>query len=208
MDRLNDAAFGAHLLRAGWEARRAVRAGVRRYGLVLPAVLGCVVVMLAALALAQQAGARGAALRMELARRMAAPAVSAPPETAPAGAAGARARLRAFDAQLLAHADIPFVVQDLLALGEAQGLSMQRGSYRAQPDSAGAFLRYRMNLPVKGSGPAIQRFIQAALRKHGNLALDGVQFTRARIGASEIEARIQWALLTTLPAGAGAGRTP
>lgn len=87
---------------------------------------------------------------------------------------------------------------------------MQRGSYRPQVDVAGGFLRYRMTLPVKGSGPAIQRFMQTALRKQKTLALDSVQFKRARIGSSDIEARIEWLMLTRLPAadGAIAGTAP
>jgi hypothetical protein len=63
-------------------------------------------------------------------------------------------------------------------------------------------LRYRMTLPVKGDAQAIHQFMAAALKAHKTLALDAVQFKRERIESGEIEARIQWVLLTRLPEGA------
>lgn len=114
-----------------------------------------------------------------------------------------RARLRAFEDFLLPHDDIPVVVQDLLRLAESEGLSIQRGEYRPQVDAAGGFVRYRMSLPVQGAAPSIHRFIQSSLRKQKALALESVQFRRESIEVSQIEARIQWVLLTRLPAGRG-----
>jgi hypothetical protein len=198
MERLVAGGFEARLRRPGWEARRVVRAALRRTGLFWPGLLLCAAAAAAGLAVghgqAEQAG-------MLAARPLAAVPVAAP-AAADAGQAGARKRLHAFDAQLLPHGDIPFALQDLLELGAAEGLSMQRGSYRAQPDIAGQFLRYRMSLPVQGSAQAIQRFIKSALRKQKNLALDGVQFKRTRIGSPDIEARIDWVLLVTMPGAA------
>lgn len=203
MERLT---LAAPFIRARWEARRIARALLARWGVTVTFCVACGVCAVAALGAADHYQRTQATLALRLAERTAAAAtVAAMPALAPAqaathGQAGARVRLRAFDDQLLAQADLPFAVQELLALGAAEGLTMQRGSYRRQDDVAGAFLRYRMTLPVKGPGPAIQRFIKAALRKQDNLALESVQFTRARIGASDIEARIQWVILAE-PAG-------
>lgn len=193
-------------MRLTWEARRFLAACQRRYGGVGWALLACAAVVCVGLLLAHHAQAQQTLAQLQLAARhaenagFAAPLVAGP---AP-GAAGARARLHAFEGQLLAHDAIPYVVQDLLDLGAAEGLVMQRGSYRPQVDVAGGFLRYRMSLPVKGPGPAIQRFIKAALRKQDNLALNSVHFKRARIGSADVEARIDWILLATVPAGGAA----
>lgn len=181
---------------------------LRRLGPFGWTVLACAGLTLGALLLARQQALGAEALQARLAglersgmaQRGAAAAPAATPDQA-----GARTRLQRFEQQLLAHGDIPLVVQEMIELGAAEGLTMQRGSYRAQSDSAGGFLRYRMTLPVKGSGQAIERFMQAALREHRNLALDSVQFRRAAIGASEVEARIQWIVLSALPEADGAG---
>jgi hypothetical protein len=196
-------ALAAH---ARWELSRGARGFTRRFGSFGWALLGCAACAALALAVERSQAAQVRTLETRLAARMADNAaaartpIAANPQPA-SGDAGARARLKAFDEQLLPHGDIPVVVQDLLDLGEAEGLSMQRGSYRPQPDVSGGFLRYRMTLPVKGPGTAIQRFMKAALRKQKNLALDSVQFKRARIGSSDVEARIEWVMLSRLPPG-------
>jgi hypothetical protein len=193
-----------HGARLAWEALRLLHACRRRYGMFGWAMLACAFVAGACLVLARHEQGQGSVDRQQLAARLAEnsrAAASAPLAAGPApGAAGARARLQAFDAQLLDQGAIAFAIQDLLDLGEAEGLVMQRGSYRPQADLAGGFLRYRMSVPVKGPGPAIQRFIKASLRKQGSLALSSVQFKRPRIGSPDIEARIDWILLATIPA--------
>lgn len=198
MERLTARGFGAGLSRPLWEARRAARAFVRRRGVFWPALLACLALAGAGLVAGRDQAVR-AALLAASAPAAAPVATAVAPDASDPGQAGARSRLRAFDAHLLPHADIPFALQDLLELGAAEGLSMQRGSYRPQADGAGGFLRYRMTLPVRGPAPAIQRFMKAALQRHRNLALDGVQFKRERVGATEIEARIDWVLLARLP---------
>lgn len=194
---------------ASWSVRRAARGWSRRHGLWGWAMLAAAACALGAGALLRGEQLRAGALAQQLAAQRSAQSAAAAlaplaPAAAPAasasGMAGARARLRAFDQHLLPHEDLPVAVQALLDLGSAEGLSVLRGSYRLQADSAGGFVRYRMSLPVQGAAPAVQRFMLAALRQQPNLALDSVQFKRARIGATEIEARIQWVLLARLPA--------
>jgi len=192
------AALDARLRRPAWEALRALRAMARRTGLFWPGVAACLALGAAGLAVGHDQATQ--ARLLEARPITAASAAQAADEQEAQG--GPRTRLRAFDAHLLAHADIPFAVQELLDLGAAEGLSMRRGSYRPQTDAAGQFLRYRMSLPVQGSAQAIQRFMKAALRKQNNLALDGVQFKRAAIGSGDIEARIDWVLLVALPGAA------
>jgi hypothetical protein len=182
-----------------WELGRAWRAARGRLGLPGVALLGCAACAVLGLGLAHVQLARAKELAAQLAQRRAPAPAEVLPVAASSGMAGARARLQAFEALLLPAAEVPFVVQQLLDLGEEAGLTMAHGSYRPQADSAGAFLRYRMSMPVKGSGQAIEGYIRTALRKQPNLALDSLQFKRPSIGASDIEARIQWTLLVRLP---------
>ena len=208
-----------------WELRRAVRGVNRRFGVWAWLVLA--LLLLAALAAGMQRHWQTQAIAMEarLADRTSAQrhgsTLSVLPLVAPGlnagGSADIRGSLQAFERHLLAHEDIPVVVQDLLSLAQDQGLRLQRGEYRPQIDRVGGFMRYRMSLPVKGPALAIQGFMQAALHAHPALALETVQFKRERIESTDIEARIQWVLLTRLPsdaralasvAGADSGTTP
>lgn len=198
MERMTGAA-ARRMEQAAWALRRATRQLSRRYGAWGWSMLACGAgAVLAGAALHYQL-AEAAALQARLAAR-AAVAAAPPAPVAPAGGSSARARLLAFEQHLLAHEEIPFVVEELMALGGREGLVMQRGEYRPQADGPGAFLRYRMILPVTGAAPAVQRFMLAALRQHRNLALESVQFKRARVGAGDVEARIQWVMLSRLPA--------
>ena len=111
----------------------------------------------------------------------------------------ARDRLQAFLAQLPAHDSLPFAVQDLLRLAEEQRLSVRMGQYHAELDRSGGFALYRMDMPVSGSGPDIQRFIQLALGSQKSLALQSLRFKREHAQAGDVVVQIQWQLLTQLP---------
>ncbi|WP_374668356.1 hypothetical protein [Acinetobacter sp.] len=107
--------------------------------------------------------------------------------------------IKAFEGILVPYEDIPDTVRSVLQLAEDEGLSIERGEYRAEPEQNGRYLRYKMNLPVKGRSSAIYKFMRAVLLTHGNLTLDGLQFKRESIGSEIIEAKIQWIVLSHLP---------
>lgn len=118
----------------------------------------------------------------------------------------ARAHLLAFEKHLLAHDAIAQAVQDLLRNAEDQGLLIERGDYESQADPQGEFLRFRMNLPVKGPAQAVHRFIKAALLAQPQLALDGIRFKREGVQTGDIEAQLSWVLFTRTPAHGASGR--
>lgn len=60
-----------------------------------------------------------------------------------------------------------------------------------------------MSLPVKGKAAAVQRFIERALIDNRSLMFESVQFKRDRIQAEQLEAQVQWTLITALPSRAG-----
>lgn len=192
-------AVKSKLDRGAWEAARLIRATTRRIG-----VGGWAVMALIAVAVAAGQAERGLAER-------AAGLVAPPPQPAPlrlfeGGVQpepedDGRVRLQAFERHLLPHEDIPVALQDLLGLIEKEGLVALQGEYRPQPEPPGGFLRYHINLPVKGPAVAVQRFIQAALRTQKTLVLQSVQFKREHADSNDVEARIQWVLLTRLPEG-------
>lgn len=107
-----------------------------------------------------------------------------------------RDRLNDFDARLLEQVSVAQAVQDLLRSAEDQGLLIERGDYETQADPQGGFMRFRMNLPVKGPAAAIHRFIKSALLEQPMLALEGIRFKREGLQTGSIEAQLSWVLLT------------
>jgi hypothetical protein len=211
MDRLSGgspAAPGVARLRGvlagvAWRAGHAVRAFSRRWGIWGWALSGCAALAAASWAVDASARREAASLRTRIALHAGLVSPGAGRPAAPAEN-GDRARLQAFDKVLLAHEDIPDVVQDVLNLAARHGLEVRRGQYRGQPDTIGAFFRYRMTLPVKGAPAAVYGFMQEALRAQPALALESVQFRRERGESPEIELNLHWLLLARLPAGAHA----
>lgn len=184
--------------RLAWEFHRGRTGAARHLGLAgtLAVVLALVVVVLLGVLFEQRQQLRGVMQR----RAELAPAPvrqALPVEQTKASAA--RDRLHQFESHLLAHDDIPSVVEDVLRRAEDEGLSIQRGDYRPQADLQGGFMRYRMSLPVAGKPAAIHRFVQAVLVAHRSLALESIHFGRERMESGQIEARLQWSLLTRLP---------
>lgn len=201
--------------RVAWELGRAGRAVVRRIGWAGLTLAGGVLVAVLAGWVRQGQAERLAHARQQLLIQQAQPVLR---PLALAGSAvqdgtdgtdgtGGRARLAEFDAYLPRHDDIPATLAALFNLAQREGLSIARGEYKAQADGPGRFLRYRMSLPVQGDAAAIRRFMLAALQRHKTLALESVQFKREQPATAEVEARIQWVLLTRLP-GAGADAVP
>lgn len=196
-----------------WAVRSALHFGLPRIG-----VAGLCSISLAMAAaplwwvLQQQQEALGQ-LRMALASQQARESAHTENTARMASSSGprtldGRGRLNAFEKMLLPHEDIPVLVQDILQLAENQGLSVQRGDYRPQIDVTGNFLRYGMSLPIRGDASAINRFIQAALGAHPALIVESVRFKREMIASKDIEARVQWVVLTRLPADTVVGRLP
>ena len=110
-----------------------------------------------------------------------------------------RTLLRRFEENLLPYENIPVLVEGLLKIAEEEGVLIQHGDYRFEQDSSGGFMRYRMDLPVQGAAPAIDRFIERTLAAWKALALYSVRFTRAEIGSNIIESHLQWVVIVHRP---------
>lgn len=195
MDGLRSFAWVVHAL--AWELRRLVRAFWRRFGAAGIAALAFLGIAGIATWIDRNADAERDALQRDLAAHRTGQPLARP--VVQASGDEARARLAEFDRYLPSHDDIPQAVGDLLTLAEREGLLAEKGEYRAQAETQGGFLRYRMTLPVKGDAAAVRRFVLAALERQKTLALESVQFKREQAGDAQIEARIQWLLFARLP---------
>lgn len=201
MKRVSGSSFGGYALRGGadaaaWEVRRGLRTFTRRCGPAGWVAVCAGVLALTGMAVRNAEVDRLAGLRTQLNAQ--AWTANADRPAAPQALTG-RAQLQAFVDKLPGRDDIPAAIQDLLNLAEDEGLTMAKGDYRPEADVAGGFLRYRMTLPVKGNAQAVYRYVQRALNQQPSLALETIAFKRERIESAEMEARIQWVMLTRLP---------
>lgn len=183
--------------RIAWEAQRARRVAAHRLG--LPGVMAVLAAALMLAALWAREAQRDRLIDARKATSSLPVALPAREARAAAGLSDSRARLREFDDRLIAHADIPLALRNLIALADANGLILERGAYRPQLEAQGGYLRYRMTLPLTGRADAILRFTMAALKANPTLSLENVQFNRERGDDTVVEARVQWALLTRPP---------
>jgi hypothetical protein len=104
-----------------------------------------------------------------------------------------------FQAYLLPNEDVSEVLRLIIGLANREGLQLVRGEYKVVSDARGGFVRYKMTLPVQGGASKVEQFILNALAEHKTLALDSVQFKRERIDTSDVEARVEWVLMTRQP---------
>lgn len=181
------------LRRVQWETLRLVRMLQLRVGWGVLAGGAAIIasLLLAIWSFQMQGNIREVGARIDLERS------TAKPRQAPTSSAQ---RLDAFYSALPAADEIPATISRLIDLAEKQRLLLLSAEYRATTDVPGRYLRYRIVLPVSGDAGAVQEFMLAALREHRALALESVTFKRERIEARNVEARIQFALITRTPA--------
>lgn len=82
----------------------------------------------------------------------------------------------------------------IFAMAEQQALALEQGDYRVVKESTGALTHYQLVLPLKGTYPQIRKFVAAVLRQQPNVALDGVQFERRKVGDASVDARIRFVM--------------
>ena len=184
--------------RAFFNARYLVQVATQYQGIRgwLCAVCLTVTMLMAWLMNIQKAQLQDATVRHRSLQQAAAdPALSA----AQAGYLNDSNHLVNFRQMLLPHDRIVDTVQDILQLAEGVGLLLSRGEYRIERESHGGFMRYRMNLPVRGPAASVHRFMHQALYKHQALALRGMTFKRKHVESDDVEVELRWVLLVRLP---------
>ncbi|WP_035058636.1 hypothetical protein [Andreprevotia chitinilytica] len=100
--------------------------------------------------------------------------------------------LTAFYGGLPTQRGLPALVGALLQQAESEGLTPASGQYNVQRDPRAKVLRYRIQLPLKGDYQKVQGFLLKSLRAQPALALETVAFSRKKIDAREVEAKISF----------------
>lgn len=100
--------------------------------------------------------------------------------------------------EIAALQDLPTAAQalgdlkGLQNLASERGLSQESGQYKLEQDAG--LVRYRLNMPLTGSYPAVRMFLSQALASYPNLAVDNLRISREQIGMSEVDAALQLSL--------------
>lgn len=107
---------------------------------------------------------------------------------------GPAEQLLRFHQAFPADSSLPDWLDRMFAVAGNQGIGLEQGDYKLARDSAGKLLRFQVALPVRGSYPAIRKFISALQTEIPAMALEQVQFERQKVADGNIEAKIKLVL--------------
>lgn len=79
----------------------------------------------------------------------------------------------------------------LLKRAQELGLSVESVQFRAQAERGSGLVRHEIQLPLKGTYPALRDWIARSLQDQPALSLDAVQIRREQAQADPIEARVK-----------------
>lgn len=182
------------MLRAQWELRRAGARAIQAYGIVAIVTGALSVAALAvfawALLLAQNAEDAGVRLAEQSRERAHMPP---PVQQDPLQ------RVDSLRTALPPSTHIPEVIQQLFALASREKLQLRIGEYKVLTDAATSTQTCRIRLPITGNAAAVQRFAISAINEHRSLAIESLSMRRERVDAAEVEANLQFVLVTSAP---------
>lgn len=92
--------------------------------------------------------------------------------------------------RLPGRSDLSNEVRRLFGLAQQNGLRLETGDYRANPDPAAGVLRYAITLPVRGQAASVQTFVLQALNQTPSLNLQGIAFKRGTLNRGGIASAV------------------
>ncbi len=164
--------------RARLAARRLGPAGLA--GLAL--LVGAIVVA----AVAQPVRERAAGLQAQLAALDGARATMRDQATSPVDQAGE------FLNRFPTRAELPAVVAAFGASANKAGVTLEEGTYTWEARKGASLARYVIDLPVKGSYPAIRQFVSNTLVAVPAASLDTLRLERRDVVEGEVEAGLRF----------------
>lgn len=101
------------------------------------------------------------------------------------------AQLAAFYHFFPEFAATPDLLEKLYGAAEASGIVLEQGEYRVVPGKEDKLERYQVTLPVRGTYPALRKFLGRVLADLPAASLDSVSFQRQKVGDMTIESQIK-----------------
>jgi hypothetical protein len=105
------------------------------------------------------------------------------------------AQARAFIRRLPSRDDLPVVLATVVSQAKAADLQLERGDYEFTMAKSGAIARYRLTLPVSGTYPQIQKFVDGTLARLPPVALESLKLERDTVGDRELQANVQFVVM-------------
>lgn len=102
-----------------------------------------------------------------------------------------QAMLAALYARLQTPDQRSAALSGLLKRAQELGLSVESVQFRAQAERNSGLVRHEVQLPLKGTYPALREWIARSLQDQPALSLDAVQIRREQAQADPIEARVK-----------------
>jgi Tfp pilus assembly protein PilO len=90
------------------------------------------------------------------------------------------------------RAELPGVVAALGASANKAGVTLEEGTYTLRAQKGAALARYVIDLPVKGSYPAIRQFVSNALVAVPAASLDTLRLERREVVEGTVEAGLRF----------------
>lgn len=90
------------------------------------------------------------------------------------------------------RAELPAVVAAFGASANKAGVTLEEGTYTWRAQKGAALARYVIDLPVKGSYPAIRQFVSNALVAVPAASLDTLRLERREVVEGTVEARLRF----------------
>ena len=90
------------------------------------------------------------------------------------------------------RAELPAVVAAFGASANKAGVTLEQGTYSFQVQKGASLARYVIDLPVKGSYPAIRRFVSNALVAVPAASLDTLRLERREVAEGSVDAALRF----------------
>ena len=111
-----------------------------------------------------------------------------------------RAQLDAFLQRIPEDAALPELLVRLHGHAQARGLRTDKADYRSSRLPGSPLEQVSLDLPLKGSYPSLRAWLGDLQAEMPELAIDSLSLRRARIGDSELEARVRIVIYLRRPA--------
>ena len=90
------------------------------------------------------------------------------------------------------RAELPAVLASFGASANTAGVTLEQGTYTFEAQKGASLARYVIDLPVKGSYPAIRQFVSSTLVAVPAASLDTLRLERREVADGSVEAALRF----------------
>lgn len=99
-----------------------------------------------------------------------------------------------FVARLPTQQQLPAILGQIVGQATAAQLELEKGTYSLVSSKSQRVVRYQLVYPVRGTYPAIRKFVDGSLAAVPSLALGGLRMERSTVGVSQLDAEVKFVI--------------